>query len=736
MILLLEIFKTIKERSLFPIVPIFNNNNFPSVPWKDNKNHIDTIEKLESQGEYFEYVNKKGETKTGKITGAALLTGKMSGIMILDLDRNHGDNCADGLVNYKELVDGLNLSEDDKNKAFNTFTVKTPNGGLHLYFQYREGLKSDSNKDLSIDVKTDGGLIVLPGSLRRLKDGKIKNYEIYKDNHIEDIPEALFQELLKKFSKEKQQKQQNKKKSNEATNINQDGYYVVKNEGERDISLFKYLCKMIKFIKDPTELFELGKMYNQCYLNPPLEDNVVNQKVEQALGYVIKPYCNDKGKIIEGSLVKYILENNPSYVKGTMLYMYDDKEGIYKYKDDKDLQELYYESIINDEDIKDAKARSFVKTIFGVTKRYIDTFDYENRYIACKNGIIDSINGNLLEFNPKYKLDCKFNANYIKDKEEYIDKFNNSKFKKFLEDILDKDTIITLQEAWGTILCPNSTKVQRCFIYKGEGSNGKSSLFDIQEALLMDKDRSICGISLGAFEKEFILSMAEGKRLNIVRDDVFDYKNTQALFKSCVCGEDVTVNRKNKDYARMRFNIAWFYGLNKMPITQDKSFGFFRRPVLIPFNVRFGSQKDVLEGKADKEAIPGIVEDIIKNEMDIIFNWAYEGLQKLISNKWKITESQEIIKEMENYREESDSVYKFYKERLVKTSGSKILASSLYTSYENYCKSEKINPVNTINFGRQIESFGHKKYKSGGSKVFKDLDYIKFFPASDNEMPF
>lgn len=728
---MIDVLKIAHDKKLLPLLPTFNGDKFSVIPYKKGENEvIKTIEELETLEEWFEYKNKKGESKKGKITGAVMLTGEVSNIIVVDLDRNHGDKKVDGLNNYKSLIDSLDMSDEDKDKAFNTFTVLTPSGGLHLYFKYRKGFKSDSNSHQGIDLKTDGGAIMLPGSMR--KDSK-NLYTIRKDTNIEEMPEPLFNKLLEWFGKKQSEEKTKQKSKSQKKNNN---YYTVKNEGERDESLFKYLCRMIKYIKNPEELFELGKMYNQCYLDPPLEQNLVNQKVEQALGYIIKPYCNDYGKIIEGSLVKHILNNNPSYVKGTMLYMYDSKEGIYTYKDDKDLQELYYESVINDEDIKDAKARSFVKTIFGVTKRYIDTFDYENRYIACKNGIIDSKTGSLLDFDPKYKLDCKFNANYIEDRNEYKNKFDNSKFKTFLKDILSEDTIITLQEAWGTILCPNSTKVQRCFIYKGEGSNGKSSLFDIQEALLMDKDRSICGISLGAFEKEFILSMAEGKRMNVVRDDVFDYKNTQALFKSCVCGEDVTVNRKNKDYARMRFNIAWFYGLNKMPITQDKSFGFFRRPILIPFNVRFGSQKDVLEGKADKEAIPGIVEDIIKNEMDIVFNWAYEGLQRLMINKWKITESQEILSEMENYREESDSVYKFYKERLVKTSGSKILASSLYTSYENYCKSEKINPVNTINFGRQIESFGHKKYKSGGSKVFKDLDYIKFFPASDNEMPF
>lgn len=731
---MLNIFNTVKDRKLLPVVPIFNNANFPSVPWKSEINHIDTIEKLEQQGEYFDYKNKNNEAKKGKITGASLLTGEKSGVMVLDLDRNHGTGEVDGVVNYKKLVDSLNLSEEDKEKAFNTFTVKTPNGGLHLYFNWKEGLKSDSNNKLSIDLKTTGGLIVAPGSIRKMKDGTFKTYTVYKDVEIQDMPEGLFNELLKYFGKVKPVAKNTKIKTIKSASNN---HYTVKNEGERDAALFKYLCSMIdyKFFKNEKNLFELAKMYNQCYINPPFDENTVMQKTRQAISYVKKPYCSSTGKVVNGSLVKYILNNNDCYVKGNMFYIYDKNEGIYKYKDSNDLLKMYYDNIVIDEDIDPAKAKKFSDTIMGLGDRYTDTFTYENRYIACENGIIDSLNNELLEFNPKYKLDCKFNGSYMKNRQEYKDKFNQSRFKRFLNDLLDESTISTLQEAWGTILCPNSSKVQQCFIYIGLGSNGKSSLFDIQEALLKDADKSICGISLGAFGDDFILSMAEGKRMNVVRDDAFEYK-ISGLFKSCVCGEEVTVNKKHKDYVRIKFNLSWFYGLNTMPITSDKSFGFYRRPILIPFNNRFGSKKDVLEGKADKVAIPGVVEDIINNEMDIVFNWAYEGLQRLISNNWKITQSQEALNKMEEYKEESDTAYAFYKHKLIKSIGSKISASALYKDYEEYCTIERLKPMNPTQFGRQLKSLGHDKFKSCGNMYFKDLDYIKLIAIDDNEMPF
>ena len=735
---MLKLFEIVEAKELLPIVPVFNYTNKPVVPWKKEVNRIKDIKELKDQGEWFEYVNNKDEVKKGKITGSALLTGKISNIMVLDLDRNHGDGTKDGIKAYKELIDSLQLTEEEKKQVFDTFTVKTPNGGLHLYFKYIEGLKNDSNQDLSIDIRTDGGLIITPGSLRKIGDD-IRQYTVYKDNPINDMPKSLFDKLTEYFGVNKvkgsKPKEANKKPGRPPKN---NEYYTVINEGGRNNALTKYLGKMINhpMFRSVHELLPLANMYNQCYINPPLEQQEVESIVNSMLAYAKPVYCNDKGKIINGSLVKYILDKSPSYVKGNMLYIYNEELGIYEYKDTRDQLKMYYDHVQIDDDIDPGKADKFSKTIHAIADNYKELFSYENRYINCINGVVDTENDELLEFTPQIKLDTKFNGNFTNDFDKYKEDYNKSKFKSFLENILDDGTILTLQEAWGVMLCPNATKVQQCFIYKGEGSNGKSSLFDIQTALLYDKDKSVCGIGLGKFGDEFIMAMAEGRRVNIVRDDTVEGK-MNGVFKSAVCGEEITVNKKNKDHVQMKFNMAWFYGLNRMPVTNDKSYGFFRRPIFIPFNVRFGTEEQVKTGEADKVGVPGIVDDIISNEMDIVFMWAYEGLKRLKANKWKITQSEASIKEMEEYKEEADSAYAFYKNNLVRMPGNKINARELYTRYEEWCFVERINkPMNSKEFGRQLASFGHKKYKTGGRWHFPNINYRMFTPVDDVKSPF
>ena len=242
---MLKQFEVVEAKVLLPIVPVFNYTNKPVVPWKKEVNRIKDIKELKDQGEWFEYVNNKDEVKKGKITGSALLTGKISNIMVLDLDRNHGDGTKDGIKAYKELIDSLQLTEEEKKQVFDTFTVKTPNGGLHLYFKYIEGLKNDSNQDLSIDIRTDGGLIVTPGSLRKIGD-EIREYTVYKDNVINDMPKTLFDKLTEYFgvnkTKVNKPKASNKKPGRPPKNKE---YYTVTNEGGRDNALIKYLGKLI-----------------------------------------------------------------------------------------------------------------------------------------------------------------------------------------------------------------------------------------------------------------------------------------------------------------------------------------------------------------------------------------------------------------------------------------------------------------------------------------------------------
>lgn len=530
----------------------------------------------------------------------------------------------------------------------------------------------------------------------------------------------------------------------EANNIT-DKVFVV--AYDNDDTGLKYAKELMALLKEkglhtlqyiPTGGKDINEMLVNCKEQLIKDIQKVQQVALDLLDTPVKNYITDKG-IDTGALVLYTKNNNYLYRKGNLLYKYNNSTGVYDALTEKEVQHYYYEIAEHEgttKDISYKKCDNFYKTLFGAVNYHEETLD-EMRYIACNNGIIDSATNELLPFDPKYKLDCKFNGNFDPDYNSWEEKFNNSKFYSFLKDILVGDDVITtLQEMWGNMLCPNSSKIQQIFIYLGDGSNGKSSLFDIQESLLATKNK-VCGISLGDFGARFTLSMAQGKRINIVRDDRL-VDDVGGKFKSAITGEPVTTEQKNKDHERQSFNMAWFYGVNKLPNTTDKTHGYYRRNCIIPFNVTFGTKEQVAQGEKDKVKVPGIANSIIQEEQDIIFMWAYWGLQRLIKNNYVLTPNGASTQAMEEYREDTDTAYAFYKYNIIQSTGHEIFANELYGMYCKWCDDNYYTPMSKINFGKQLTSFGIKKKRvSAGNKYIDiDVDNNVKFAQVDGVIPF
>ncbi|WP_026888040.1 phage/plasmid primase, P4 family [Clostridium beijerinckii] len=707
-------FKIIADKSLFPIVPLVNNNKITYAKWSNEKDYIKNNKELN---------NFLSLQQNRNATGFSLLTGNKSSIIVIDLDKNHGDGLIDGEKSFFELI--KDLSEVDKQQIADTFTVKTPNGGSHLYFKYRDGLKNKANYAPGVDVRTDGGLIVLPGSKSRVNE-EIREYTVIKNNDINEMPQALF-DIFSKLDKHNKRKAEPKTLS-PLVSINY-------GEGARNQELFKEVIGIVSksSIRDIATIYSIARGLNLLKCNPPLEDEEVSNIVASISQRLYPPYCNSKGNIELYELTNHILGKTPCYTKGNLWFIFDNKEGVYKYMEFKEVQKMYFKYPINNSDKTVVKSKNFAELLMLNSEDAKEVHD-EKKYINCKNGIVDIERNILLKHDPKYKTEVQFQANLIEDSEEFRNLLDKSEFKKFLNDLLDESSIKTLQEGMGLMLSPHAKETQNCFIYKGEGSNGKSSVFDIQEALIND-NKHICSIGLGDFGGDFTISAAEGKHVNIVRDDELSVKTVNKTFKSMVCGEPVTVNRKNKDLVRLGFNMTMFFGLNRLPSAADKSTGFFRRPIIIPFNTSFGTQKEVEEGARDKLKDPLITDRIIKNELDIVLTWAYEGLKRVKNNNWKVTVSKAAEEEMEEYREEVDSAYAFFKEKiaLVAKKNIKIPKGDVYKVYENWCISNSIASMNKTHFGRQLSSFGVKSIKSNGVGYYLDIEVDELILIEDKQ---
>lgn len=96
----------------------------------------------------------------GNAPSIGLVTGQINGgYIVIDLDNKpeKGINGYDTLKNW-EWEFGEHLPED-------TWTVLTGGGGYHLYFHTDKPMRSYTNLELGVDLRADGGQVLVPPSL-------------------------------------------------------------------------------------------------------------------------------------------------------------------------------------------------------------------------------------------------------------------------------------------------------------------------------------------------------------------------------------------------------------------------------------------------------------------------------------------------------------------------------------------------------------------------------------------
>ena len=103
-----------------------------------------------------------------------ILTGKINKITVLDIDDNDG-----GMGHYKFI--------SKEHKEIITPTVKSPSGGIHLFFKYNKKIPTMyrikvNGQKIGWDIKSDNGVVITEPSTI---DGK--KYKWLKDKSLDDV---------------------------------------------------------------------------------------------------------------------------------------------------------------------------------------------------------------------------------------------------------------------------------------------------------------------------------------------------------------------------------------------------------------------------------------------------------------------------------------------------------------------------------------------------------------------
>lgn len=148
-----------------------------------------------------------------------LATGALSGIFVLDIDVKEG---APGAISLASL--------EDAHGKLDTLMCRTWSGGTHYYFWYVPGIGSRAGVWPGIDVRSDGGYVIIPPSIINGKSYSWLDVDAPKSEHIKQAPDWLIAALVQK-------------KELPAFKLPIDSSGKIP-KGKQDESLFKYACSL------------------------------------------------------------------------------------------------------------------------------------------------------------------------------------------------------------------------------------------------------------------------------------------------------------------------------------------------------------------------------------------------------------------------------------------------------------------------------------------------------------
>lgn len=334
-----------------------------------------------------------------------------------------------------------------------------------------------------------------------------------------------------------------------------------------------------------------------------------------------------------------------------------------------------------------------------------------NPYIInVKNTRLDLRNGACLEFTPDAIEFDRIPVTY--DPSAYCAELDKMLNRVFLG---DRDVINLFEEMIGAILLKHS-KYQKAFLFTGKGSNGKSTVLDLLKTFLgLD---NYATLSLEEVTGRFNKILLEHKLANIGDDiDNVVIKDTGTL-KKMTAGNAITVEDKGQKAYSAELYATHIYSANEIPRSFDKTDGFYRRWLIIPFDAKFTAE--------DPDFDP-LIEDKITTDtaLSYLLNIGIRGANRLM-RRGKFTEPESVKNALENYKAENSTVLSWIEDKgldmdyFLENSTDKA-----YSDFTDWCKLSGVKSANITGkktFYKEViaryEFEDKPKQKSDGKRYF------------------
>jgi len=373
-----------------------------------------------------------------------------------------------------------------------------------------------------------------------------------------------------------------------------------------------------------------------------------------------------------------------------------DTEEIYRYQDG--VYELGAEAFIKqyvqDGLTKETISTHLVKEVIGHVQRSTlksrEIFDEGNPHLVLENCLYDMRSGQSEDFTPDYYALAKMPVRYVAT----ID-YHQSLFWTFINEILSPEDVKGVQEEIGQILAKDYL-TKKFSIYEGVQNTGKTTLLNVIQALLGEKNVSNLSLQQIASKERFYLSRLFGKMANIRDDMPKDIIKSASALKEVTGRSKITGEFKFQDPFEFTNHAYIIVSCNQLPPFEEDDLAVFDRIKLRQFKNRFGGHE-----KPDRELEKKLT---TPEELSAVLNFAIDGLERLKAQGWNFSHEEKEIETRDYYKRKADPLWGFVEDCLEETGNSQdyIEKQELYNKSREYCQEKNLPEITKDYFYKHL----------------------------------
>jgi len=309
---------------------------------------------------------------------------------------------------------------------------------------------------------------------------------------------------------------------------------------------------------------------------------------------------------------------------------------------------------------------SKVITLLNALKKiaYIENLDVSPDEIHVLNGVLNT-DGTFDDG----KRFCKnrLNINYNPNAATPIT------WLRFLSELLEDEDIKTLQEFMGYCLV-NSTKAQAMLFIVGNGGEGKSRIGVVMYDIF--RESAYFGSITDLAADKFLKSNLVGKSVLIDDDMNLNGLKDTSFLKSLATSETpLTVQEKGVQGVQVRLSVkSMGFGNGSPSVLNDKTDGWSRRLLIL-------SVKPIPPDRITDR----FLSDKLLAEKEGVFLWMFDGLQRLIYNKYEFTRSEKSERNLVEMKEDNCNIIGFLRDTQF-VEFDRTAECSTIRIYKTYCR--------------------------------------------------